>query len=114
MKVSILQWVDSKRASHGTVERISTTGADCVNFFKMQMNALGLKHFTASEEGQLILDKPEYCQFPDQVIKDYGKLQQYVQRQLDADLLGCLHIRAVSYYESENPKYFKIQFRNVH
>ena len=114
MKVAILQWVDSKRASHGTIERISTTGADCVNFFKMQMNALGLKHFAASEEGQLVLDKPEYCQFPDQVIKDYGKLQQYVQRQLDADLLGCLHIRSVSYYESENPKYFKIVFRNVH
>lgn len=113
MKVSILQWV-GKHSSHGTVERISTTGADCVQFFKKQMDALGLKEFTASEEGQLALDEPEYCQFPDMVIKDYKSLQNYVQEHLDADALGTLHIRATSYYEAENAKYFAIQFRNVH
>lgn len=114
MKVAILQWSLAGHPGHGTIERISTTGADCVKFFKMQISALGYKSFKASEEGYMALENEDLCQFPDFIIRDSAKLQQFVQSRLDADLLGNLSILAYNKRDMEDTKRFSIQFRNVH
>ena len=115
MKVAILQWQFAGHPGHGTIERISTTGADCAKFFKMQMEALGYKDFKASEEGQIaLMDEEKFCQFPEFIIRDYDRLQQFVQARLDADMLGNLPIVAYNKHDTEDQKWFMIQFRNVH
>lgn len=115
MKVVILQWVREHDSIHGTIERISTTAADCVKFFKLQMDSLGYNSFKASEEGQLALvDEEKYCQFPDFVIRDYGKLRQFIQSRIDADMLGNLSILAYNKRVGDSQKWFSLQFRNIH
>lgn len=114
MKVSILQWTRPGRPGYGTIERISTTGADCVKFFRMQMEALGYKDFKASEEGFISLENERLCQFPEFVIRDYDKLQQFVQSHLDTDSLGNISILAYNKRDMEDTKRFLIQFRNLH
>lgn len=114
MKVAILQWSLPGHPGHGTIERISTTGADCDKFFKMQMEALGYKDFKASEEGFMVLENEDLCQFPEFIIRDHDKLRQFVQSHLDADMLGNLSILAYNKRDTEDTKRFLIQFRNVH
>lgn len=116
MKVAILQWVQPHDRGMGTVERISTTGADCANFFKRQIQALGYKKFIASDNGQLGIEKPEFRDEYDWISSDLSELKFKIQEFLDHDSLGNIYLRAenISPDEEVEYKWWRIQFRNLH
>lgn len=120
MKVAILQWCRSVDHGEGSIERISTTAKDCVEFFKMQMKSLGKTRFIAGES-QITIDNEELRNKYDQFIEnDYDALQDFIQkRYLDCDSLGVLYIKGLSpeeYCDEERYDYhwWKIMFRNIH
>lgn len=105
MKLAILQWCDSKNdRGMGTIERISTTGADCVDFFKRQMDAFGYNTFVASENGQMSIEHPEFNKH-ERFITSYNELKKLIQLRLDEDVLGQIY---------KNYHWWRIQFRNLH
>lgn len=116
MKVAILQWINphNRNGALGTVERISTTGADCVDFFKIQMDALGYKTFVASEDGPISIEHPEWHRHQ-RFITFYDGLEKLVQLRLDEDVLGQIFIRGEVDFDGEvDYKWWRITFRNLH
>lgn len=116
MKVAILQWVPDHDRGMGTIERISTTGADCAKFFDRQMRALGYKTFIASDNGQLGIEKPEFRDEYDWISSDLSELKSKIQEFLDLDSLGNLYIRGEHIFPDGEAEYkwWRIQFRNLH
>lgn len=115
MKVAILQWVPDHDRGMGTIERISTTGADCAQYFERQMQALGYKTFIASDNGQLSIERPDFREDYDWITSNINELKSKIQEFLDQDSLGNLYLRAECTFDGETEyKWWRIQFRNLH
>ena len=118
MKVAILMWCNDPDRGMGTVERISTTGKDCIKFFFSQLVAGGYHKFTASENGQLGIIRENLREPNEKMITTSSELQEIVQRYLDADSLGVIYIRGEHSRKEDDEDFgthwWKIMFRNLH
>lgn len=112
MKVAILQWCQKIDRGEGTIERISTTAKDCVNYLAYQMSEMGYKSLAASPRGQLTLLQPENFSQHD-TMHSLEEIKNFIQQQLDEDSLSRLYILCKGEDESDS-HWWKIQTRNLH
>jgi hypothetical protein len=119
MKVAVLQWCQSVDRGEGTIERISTTAKDCVDFLKKQLEGFYMPHFVFSDNGQLGIVHQDCRQRGDTYIEDdFEALEKFIQeRYFDWDQLGVVYIRG-SHEKLRGREgdyhWWKIMFRNLH
>lgn len=117
-KVAVLMWCDDPDRGMGTIERISTTGKDCVKFFFTQLVGFSFHKFTASENGQLTIIREDLRDSNDEIITNSSKLQEAIQRYLDEDSLGVIYIRGEHSRKEDDEefgtKWWKVMIRNLH
>lgn len=118
MKLAILMWCDNPDRGKGTIERVSTTGKDCVKFFFEQLVAGGYHKFTACENGQLPIIREDLREPFEKMITKSQELQEIVQRYLDEDELGVIYIRGEHSRKEDDEElgyfWWKIMIRNLH
>ena len=112
MKVAILQWCQKIDRGEGTIERISTTAKDCINYLAYQMSEMGYKSLVASPRGQHTLLHLETSSQQD-TMYSLEEIKNFVQQQLDEDSFSRLYILCKGEDESDS-HWWKIQTRNLY